>query len=196
MFIQIMEGQIRDPELLARQTQRWHDELKPGAIGYLGSTSGVTADGLGILVARFESEEAARANSVRPEQSAWWSETTPAFEGVVDFRDCSEVDVMLDGGSDEAGFVQVITGRAVDPAAMRAGGQAMEAELRTTRPDVLGGIIGWHGDREFTQFVYFRSEAEARAGEASASDDLQSGEWAAMFDGPLSFHDLLAPAFD
>jgi hypothetical protein len=196
MFVQIMEGQIRDPELLARQTERWYQELRPGAIGYLGSTSGTTADGLGILVARFESEEAARANSERPEQSAWWSETTPAFEGLVDFQDCAEVDVMLDGGSNAAGFVQIIQGRAKDPAAMRAAGQAMEAGLRADRPDVLGGIIGWHDDREFTQVVYFTSEAEARVAEAAATNDIESGGWSDMFDGPLTFHDLLEPKFD
>jgi hypothetical protein len=35
------------------------------------------------------------------------------------------------------------------------------AELR---PDVLGTVVAWDGD-QFTQVVYFRSEAEARDGE-------------------------------
>jgi len=196
MFVQIMEGRIRDADLLKRQTDRWHDDLRPGAVGYLGSTSGVTADGTGILVARFEDEAAARENSARPEQSVWWSETTPAFEDVVLFHDSSEVDVMFGGGSDSAGFVQVIQGRAVDPEAMRGAAREMEADLRSRRPDVLGGIVAWHGDREFTQVVYFTSEADARAAETPFEEDPQTERWTALFDGPPAYLDLREPQFD
>jgi hypothetical protein len=196
MFAQIIQGKVRDADLLQKQMDRWREEIKPGAVGFLGSTGGVTADGEAILIARFESPDAARANSVRPEQGSWWAETAPAFDGEPTFRDCDDVDLMFDGGSEMAGFVQVMQGRAVDPKAMRATGQAMEADLRHRRSDILGGIVAWHGDREFTQVVYFSSEDDARKGEATMQDDSSSAEWEAMIDGPMTFIDLRRPMYD
>src|SRR2546423_841431 len=107
MFIQVIEGKVGDPELLRRQTEAWRREIKPGAKGYLGSTGGITPDGRGITLARFESEAAARANSERSEQGSWWNETAKAFDGEVTFRDCRDVDELLGGGSNDAGFVQI-----------------------------------------------------------------------------------------
>ena len=33
------------------------------------------------------------------------------FDGPVEFHDCDDVTLMMDGGSDEAGFVQIIRGK-------------------------------------------------------------------------------------
>lgn len=196
MFLQIMQGKVRDAELLNKQMDLWRREFKDGATGFLGSTSGFTDDGQFIALARFESEEAARANSTMPEQNAWWEEFSSAFDGDVAFTDCTEVDIFLAGGSDTAGFVQIMRGRAVDPAAMRADSVEMEKELAAARPDLIGGIVGWHGDREFTQAVYFVDEESARKGEAETTDDEGAEEWAAMIDGDLSFIDLHTPVYD
>ncbi len=196
MFAQIIQGKVRDADLLEKQMDQWRKEIKPGAAGFLGSTAGVTPDGEAIVIARFESAEDARTNSQRPEQSSWWAETAPAFEGEVTFRDCDEVDLMFDGGSEMAGFVQVMQGRAVDPEAMRAAGTAMEADLRQQRSDILGGLVAWHGDREFTQVVYFTSEDDARKGEATMQDDSSSADWESMIDGPMTFIDLREPIYD
>ena len=46
MFIQIIQGSVTDPEALKRSIARWQSEIKPGATGYLGSTSGITPDAL------------------------------------------------------------------------------------------------------------------------------------------------------
>ena len=70
MFVQVIQGKLKDADLLNRQLERWRKEVKPGAKGYLGSTGGATADGRSIAIVRFDSEAAARANSGRPEQSA------------------------------------------------------------------------------------------------------------------------------
>ena len=43
----------------------------PGAEGYIGGTGGVTDGGRFIVIARFETEAAAQANSERAEQGAW-----------------------------------------------------------------------------------------------------------------------------
>src|SRR4051794_20591525 len=106
MFMQVIQGTTNDAAGLRRQMERWDDEMGAGATGFLGTTGGVAEDGTAIVLARFESEQAARANSDRREQGAWWDETAKYFDGDVTFRDCPEVDITLAGGSDDAGFVQ------------------------------------------------------------------------------------------
>src|SRR5689334_11063567 len=114
MFIQVIQGKTGDKAGLARQNDRWQKDLAPGATGYLGMTGGVADDGTVVFLARFDSEAAARANSERPEQGTWWSDTAKYFEGDVTFRDCTDVDVEQIGDLDRAGFVQVMQGVASD----------------------------------------------------------------------------------
>ena len=45
MFLQIMQGKVRDAELLKQQMDLWRRDFKDGAVGFLGSTSGFTGDG-------------------------------------------------------------------------------------------------------------------------------------------------------
>ena len=165
MFVQVIQGRVGDAGQLRARMDQWVRDLSGGAIGWLGSTAGVTADGTGIAVARFESADAARRNSERPEQGQWWAQTAKVFDGDVTFHDCSEVHLFGRGGSDDAGFVQVMQGRYRDPARAVELLQRSEQPLRELRPDVIGGELCLHGDGGFTQAVYFTSEAEARAGE-------------------------------
>ena len=81
MFIQFIKAKVKDEQGLRSTMDRWDSELKPGADGYLGSTAGITGDGTFIALARFESEQAARRNSERPEQGQWWSRWPSIFEG-------------------------------------------------------------------------------------------------------------------
>ncbi len=74
MFVQVIKGRVSDPSKAKTTLDRWISDVSPGANGWLGSTGGVTKDGQLIAIARFESEHAARANSNRPEQDAWWKE--------------------------------------------------------------------------------------------------------------------------
>lgn len=197
MFIQVFQGNVTDADLVRRMDERWITELKPGAKGYLGYTGGVTPDGRYIGMARFESAEAAQANSDRPEQTAWWNEAIKGFDGEPTVHDCTEVDTPLGGGSDKAGFVQVIQGRAKDPEKLRSMGTDMEAELRQARPDILGMVIAWHGDgRDFTQAVYFTSEAETRKHEKDSESSEMRQEYGDMFDGEPTFFDLPNPLLD
>src|ERR1051325_9402837 len=87
MFVQVIRGQVTDPEQVHDALDRWSRQLAAGAPGWLGSTAGLTGDGQFVALARFESEEAARRNSVRPEQDQWWMETAKLFAGEVIFRD-------------------------------------------------------------------------------------------------------------
>ena len=166
MFVQVIRGKAGDAQAARRHMDRWMSELRPGAKGFLGATAGVTPSGEMIALTRFESPELARANSDRPEQGRWWEEMAKTFAGPVSFKDATDVDVVMGGGSDEAGFVQVMTGKAVDRERARALQQEIERAVGAARPDVLGGVIAWHDDGSFTEAIYFRSEAEARRGES------------------------------
>ena len=164
MFIQVIQGKTNDKAGLSRQNDKWQSDLAPGAKGYLGMTGGVADDGTVIMLARFESAAAAGANSERAEQGSWWKETAGCFDGDVTFRDCTEVDIEQIGDLDSAGFIQVMQGTATDKARVREIGPQLTPKMAELRPDVLGTVIAWDGD-QFTQVVYFRNEAEARAGE-------------------------------
>lgn len=165
MFIQVIHGKVGDSDGLRDAVERWRDEVAPGASGWLGSTGGATADGTAIAVVRFESAQAARRNSERPEQQRWWAQASRCFDGDVAFHDCEQVLTFLDGGSDDAGFVQIIQGRTTDVDRSRQLMEQASGALRELRPDVIGGTVALHGDGGFTQTVYFTSEAAAREGE-------------------------------
>lgn len=180
MFVQVIEGRTADPVRMHERLEVWEQELKPGAIGYLGSTAGCTADGSCIIVARFESRDAAERNAARPEQTEWWRETERCFDGEVRFHDSEDVHVMTHGRLDDAHFVQVMEGHVTDRT--RAGELEAEADapLAELRPDLLGSVVAYFDDGEFTDVAYFRSQAEARAGEQQdmpAEMAEHVGEW-------------------
>ncbi len=168
MFVQVITAKVVDAEGWARQIGRWDRELRPSAEGFLGSTSGVTDDGRLFAMARFESEEAARRNSERPEQSAWWAETEKTLEDVK-FHDGVKVVTMRGGGSNDAGFVQVMRGRVLDAAKVDelwSQADEFEAALARHRPDVMGDLTVVLDDGTYFDVIYFTSEAEARGNEA------------------------------
>ena len=197
MFIQVISGKTSDPEAFVRQGEKWEQELRPGAKGFLGATIGVTDDGRFIAVARFDSEASANANSDRPEQGAWWAE----MEKIVDsaeFKNSTDIVTMLGGGKNDAGFVQVMRGRVTDAAKLaevRGNLATMEKVFSEARPDVVGEVIAMHDDGTYTDIVYFSSEAEARANETKE----MSAEAQAMFESLMSavavdeYLDLSAP---
>ena len=163
MFIQVIQGQVTNPDALRAELDRWKAELQPGADGWLGSTSGVTDDGRFIAVVRFASEELARRNSDRPEQDAWWSQASKHLAEVA-FHDSTRVHTYREGGSDQAGFVQVIQGHSPDMERLAALGRAREQTMAEQAPHILGMTVAEHADRrgDFTQTVYFTSQQEAR----------------------------------
>jgi hypothetical protein len=196
MYVQIVTGKVTDRDTFLRESERWPAELKPGAPGYLGCTWGVGTDGTAVIAARFESADAAKRNSDRPEQGAWWEAMQPALTSP-QFQDCAAVDTMMDGGSDDARFVQVIRGRVKDEAAARSTIAEAQDRLGESRPDILGGVMAWHGDGGgFTQLMYFRSEAEAHAGEQDLADTDVDNEYREMMAEPPTFIDLTEPHFD
>ena len=196
MFVQVFEGQVQDRGLWERQTELWKRDIKPQTTGFLGFTTGVTATGHMVTIVRFDTEEKAGIDSALPEQGAWFEETSAAFDGDITFHDCSEVDVMFDGATEKAGFVQVMRGRAKNQTRMRAELKKMENELHDERPDLLGVIIGWHGDGSFTQAAYFSSEADARKNEQAVARSQLYTEFTSLLEGDAVFYDLTDPGVD
>jgi hypothetical protein len=196
VFVQVIQGRVADAAPLRAAFDRWARELAPGADGWLGSTAGVTADGRFIALARFESGEAARRNSDRPEQDRWWAETSRLLEGEATFRDSSDVTVDLVGDPDGAGFVQVIQGRVTDPDRARALMSQDSSAFAAFRPDILGSLGVGHEGGAYTTAIYFTSEAEAREGERKeppAEIKAQMDEMAALSVGEPEFLDLTDP---
>jgi hypothetical protein len=165
MFVQVIQGQVADPEQVHAALDRWSQQLAPGAPGWLGSTAGVTDDGRFVALARFESAEAARRNSDRPEQGQWWTETSKLFTGEVTFRDSSDVTADVAGDPDEAGFVQVMQGHSSDPDRARELMAQDPDEWAAFRPDVIGSMAVAHPGGAYTVAMYFTSEQAAREGE-------------------------------
>jgi hypothetical protein len=165
MFVQIIQGQVGDVAGARQAIERWQLDLAPGAPGWLGATYGITDDGTLVAVVRFESKEAAQRNSARPEQAAWWPEMERCFAGPVTFHDCDDVMLLLSGGSDQAGFVQVIQGQVRDRDRMHALAAQSGDVVAKVRPDVIGATIAVDDAGFFTQTVAFTSEQEARAAE-------------------------------
>jgi hypothetical protein len=197
MFAQVIQARTTDEAAVRARFEEWDRSLKAGADGFLGSTGGVSDDGEFIAIARFESAEAAQRNSDRPEQGEWWVETEKFLESEVRFYDCTEVEVQWGGGSDDAGFVQVIQGRIKnesDKDRWRAMEQEAEAWMKENRPDVIGAVTAWQGPN-FSNFVYFTSEEEARVGEQKRPPGGSEGDdWMQSVED-LKFIDLKRPHF-
>ncbi len=196
MFIQVFQAPLSDADLWSRQVDTWRREIRPKTTGFLGFTSGVTAEGYMITLARFKSAAAAAVDNDLPEQGSWFEATSKAFETEVSFHDCPEVDSLLDGGSDRSGFVQVIQGRAKNQEEMRLRLRSLEPVLRKARPDLIGAVVAWHGDGGFTQAAYFVSETEARKNEQVMAGSDLDGQLATLIDGDPTFYDLRDPDFE
>ena len=165
MFVQVIEGHVSDAALVRAQLDKWAAEVAPGAVGWLGSTSGVTEDGRLVALARFESEAAAQQNSDRPEQSAWWAEMAALFTDEPVFHDSTSVEVDTPGDPAQAGFVQVMQGRTSDPERSRELMASDPTDWATFRPDILGTVSVGHDGDAWTMAIYFTSEEAAREGE-------------------------------
>ena len=198
MFAQVIRAKVSDPDAVRPVVDRWMKELGPTATGWLGSTSGVTEDGQLFVLVRFESEEAAMANSNKPEQGEWWAEMDKLLDGQATFQDSNDVRLDASGDPDTAGFVQVMLGQVSDPVRAREV-MAEQPDMRAMRPDILGSVTATHDEGKWTMVIYFKSEAEAREGEAKemppgAQEAME--EMMALAVAPPEFLDLKTPRMD
>ena len=175
MFIQVVQGHTAHAAGLRTRLDDWVEGHSEAAAGWLGTTAGVTASGEFVAVVRFEDEASARHNSERAEQGDWWQETERLFDGPVAFHDYAHTDVLLGGGSDGAGFVQVIQGEYTGDGSPAISGREA-AVISALRPELIGGTMGWDDGGHFTQTVYFTSEEDARTGEGAMGENADAQE--------------------
>jgi hypothetical protein len=196
MFVQVIQGRTGKPEEVHAALERWEKELAPGAVGWLGSTGGVTDDGRMIALARFESAEAARRNSERAEQDQWWRETAGLLDGDASFADSEDVTLDLVGDPDRAGFVQIMRGRGTDPERARELMSQDSEQWAAFRPEILGTVAVAHPGGGYTVAIYFTSEADAREGERKEPPPelaAQMEEMNKLMTEPPEFFDLKHP---
>jgi hypothetical protein len=194
MFIQMIQGPCTRQDEAHAMLDEWRRELSPGASGWLGGTYGFPDDDQLLAVVRFESRDAAMANSDRPEQGEWAERFTALMDGPLEFHDCDDVTLMMDGGSDRAGFVQVIRGRVDDPAPLKAM-LADTSTLHEMRPEIIGGTLAIEPDGTFIETVAFTDEAAARQGERiEPPAEVRSTLQHVMKDA--TFYDLHHPWFE
>ena len=196
MFIQVIRAdRVNDQAGIRKALDRWQEELRPGATGYLGSTGGFTDDGGMLALIRFDSAENARKNSDRPEQGEFFRELSSYFDGEPTFIDITDGEEWLGGGSDDAGFVQVMVGKSPDVRALIERANDGVEELQQARPEIIGGYYGTYGDNQYVQCVYFRSESEAREKE-SEDPPAEISEMVEEFQrlaGDVTYYDLRDP---
>jgi len=194
VFIQIIQARCNRQDDCRAMLDRWLDELAPGADGWLGGTYGFTDDGQLVAVVRFESREAAMANSERPEQGRWWAEVEKTLDGPAEFHESDDVTVMMDGGSDSAGFVQVMRGKVDDPSKLKAM-MTDTSMLHEMRPEIIGATLVLEDDGTFIETVAFTSEDDARRSESTtAMPEEMRRDWDSMMHD-VTYLDLHQPWF-
>src|SRR4051794_25680917 len=192
MFVQVLKGKSTNPEAMLKLGQKWQQELRPGATGFVGSTVGAAADGTFIAAIQFTDDVSAKANSDRPEQDAFFKEMSQYIDGEPVFRESSDTSVLFDGPSEKATFVQVMESTVKDRAKAEAmeSGEMLDA-LRAARPDLLGGLRVWLGDQAI-ELAYFTSEADARKGESSGEFEGPQEDFNSLYDN-MTYTDLTNP---
>ena len=191
MFIQVIKAKTSRQDEARALMQEWNETPNVDG-GPLGGTFGFTDDGTFIGVVRFESREIAMANSDRPETDAMAKKMSELMDGPPEYYDCDDVTVWLDGGSDDAGFVQVIIGKTDDADRLKEVMGDDSGDVQQERPDIIGGTFALTTDGTFVNTIAFTDEASAREGEKNSSppEDMQS----VMRD--LEYFDLRDPWFE
>jgi hypothetical protein len=195
VFIQIIQGRCTRQDEMHALADEWREKHAPTVDGWLGGTYGFTDDDMFFGVVRFENREKAMANSERPEQGAWAERMAALFDGPVEFHDSDDVTLLFEGGSDDAGFVQIIRGKVDDPSRLRSIMTSDATSLHEMRPDILGATLAIEPDGTYTETVAFTDEESARKGEGVRPPEDVRGELEyAMQDA--KFYDLRHPWFE
>jgi hypothetical protein len=113
----------------------------------------------------------------------------------VTFTDSEDVEMFLAGGSDDAGFVQVMKSSGVDRDKVHEMDRQFEEVAAQWRPDLIGSTRVWTGADRCIDVAYFTTEAAAREGEQKAPPPELAGQ-SADFEAMMAnteFLDLRQP---
>ena len=195
MFVQLILGRAADAAAVRRQWDRWATDLAAGAAEFVGATGGVTTDHRAVLIARFESKHAARANAERPEQDHWWVETVTSALADPEVFETADVTLHGEQGWETARFVQVMRARVRDRHRFEVIEDELTPRFMQLRPDLLAAYRAWFPDGSVAAIDYFTSEDEARAGEHREMPDVlgeRFREWMSLLED-VEWFDLVDP---
>jgi hypothetical protein len=195
VFIQMVEGACSQKDDMRMLVDDWCNRMADEP-GWLGGTYGFTDDDRFLGVVRYESAAACQQCCAAADAGMWWAAAEEMFDGKPEIHQSEDVMMMLDGGSDDAGFVQVMRGKVGNPDKLRRimTDQDMTSMLHQARPDIIGATMLIEDDGSFTETVSFTDEDSARKGEAmempaEVAADLQE----AMAE--VNYYDLHKPWF-
>jgi len=195
VFIQMVQGNCSRQDDMRMVVDDWCTNMS-GQHGWLGGTYGFTDSGQFIGVVRYDSQDSCQASSQRPDAAMWWAAAEQCFDGSPELHESSDITMMLDGGSDDAGFVQVMRGRVGNADKLRrmSGDTEMTNMLHQARPDIIGGTLAIEADGHFIETVAFTSEDAARVAE---KQDMPEEVVADMAEGmaDIEYLDLHRPWF-
>jgi hypothetical protein len=195
VFIQMVEGACREQDDMRMLVEEWCGRMADEP-GWLGGTYGFTDDDRFIGVGRYESAAAWKQCCAAADAGMWWAAAAEMFDSAPEIHQSEDVMMMLDGGSDAAGFVQVMRGKVGNPDKLRRimTDQDMTSMLHQARPEIIGATLLIEDDGSFTETISFTDEDSARKGEAmnmpaEVAADLQE----AMAE--VNYYDLHNPWF-
>ncbi|HEU5033783.1 MAG TPA: hypothetical protein VFT62_03390 [Mycobacteriales bacterium] len=195
MFIQMVQGACTREDEMRGLVDDWCGRMADQP-GWLGGTYGFTDDGCFVGVVRYADRDACAMWCKDAEAAPYWAAATQLFDESCEIFEADDVSIMLDGGSDDAGFVQVMHGRVNDTERMRR--LLTDAEMTTmlheARPEIIGATLAFQADGTFTETVAFTDEASARRGEELDMPEEVSKELMAAM-GAVEYLDLHRPWF-
>jgi hypothetical protein len=195
VFIQMVEGRCSRQDEMRGLVDDWCGSMADQP-GWLGGTYGFTDDSRFVGVVRFDSHTACEDSSSTPEAAMWWAGAEAMFDGACEIHASDDVAMMLDGGSDSAGFVQVMHGHVGDADKLRhfMTDAEVTSMLHDARPEIIGATLAIERDGSFVETVAFTSEDAARRGEqAEMPAQIRSDLDSAMAD--VEYLDLHRPWF-
>ena len=195
MFIQMVQGRCSRQEDMRMVVDDWCTSMASQP-GWLGGTYGFTDDSSFIGVVRFDSQDACERACERDDAGMWWAAAAQCFDSGPELHESSDVTMMLNGGSDDAGFVQIMRGRVgnVDKLRRMTGDTEMTNMLSQARPDIIGATLAIEDDGHFIETIAFTSEAEAREREQMEMPAEVAGDMAEAM-AEVEYLDLHRPWF-
>ena len=195
MFIQMVQGRCSRQDEMRGLVDDWCGSMAARP-GWLGGTYGFTDDDRFVGVVRFDSSSACLEAAGMPDAATWWAGAEALFDGGCEIHESEDVSMMLDGGSDNAGFVQVMRGRVGDADKFRhfMTDAEMTSMLHSARPEIIGATLAMETDGSFVETIAFTSEDAARKGEQTEMPADMAAEFqSAMSD--VEYLDLHHPWF-
>jgi hypothetical protein len=193
VYIQMAQGKCDRQDEMRRIVDNWSAAMAERE-GWLGGTYGFTDDGRFVGVTRYASAADCERLFADELSQQSWATAQRICEDLV-MHESGDVTMMLEGGSDSAGFVQVMRGHIGDPERFRhLASDEMTSMLHQARPEVIGGTLAVEPDGAFIETIFFTDEDSARHGESQDMPEQVRAELEDAF-ADVEYLDLHKPWF-